>query len=211
MPTFTVRVWLPDRPGALGAVATSIGSIGGDLTGIEILETGAGRAVDELVVSLPADALVEALVDAMCRVEGVDVEEVRPADGAHPRDALEAAAAIAEQQDLSALEQAIAEQAAHHLAAEWSAVVDTVSTRIVAALGTSPPGPWLAAFVAGSRSAGEGGPDDVAWTELGAAPRALVLGRSGRPFRARERQHLALVGRIAGVRWCEVAAQLAIT
>ena len=45
-----VRVWLPDRPGALGAVASRIGAVRGDVIGIDILERGGGRAVDELTV-----------------------------------------------------------------------------------------------------------------------------------------------------------------
>jgi hypothetical protein len=60
----------------------------------------------------------------------------------------------------------------------------------------------LIAFVSGSRSsaavtAGECGPDDVAWTGLADGRLALVLGRRGRPFRARERRQLAAVARIA--------------
>src|SRR6478672_7764897 len=33
-----LRVWLPDRPGALGAVATRIGAVRGDVIGIDIIE-----------------------------------------------------------------------------------------------------------------------------------------------------------------------------
>ena len=53
-----LRVWLPDRPGALGAVASRIGAVKGDVVGIEILETGSGQAVDELVVRLPDATLL---------------------------------------------------------------------------------------------------------------------------------------------------------
>ena len=52
-----MRVWLPDRPGALGAVASRIGAVRGDLVGVDILERGAGRAIDELVVELPTRVL----------------------------------------------------------------------------------------------------------------------------------------------------------
>src|SRR5580704_16134040 len=100
MAKFVVRVWLPDRPGALGAVASRIGAVRGDLTGIEILERGAGRAIDELVVDLPDADLLGLLVAEMCEVEGVDVEDVRPADLnlRDPRlDALETAAVLVEQ------------------------------------------------------------------------------------------------------------------
>ena len=38
MANFVVRVWLPDRPGALGLVASRIGAIGGDIVGVDVLE-----------------------------------------------------------------------------------------------------------------------------------------------------------------------------
>src|SRR5439155_782373 len=61
MGVFVMRVWLPDRPGALGAVASRIGAVRGDLVGIDILERGAGRAIDELVIELPDNSLVPLL------------------------------------------------------------------------------------------------------------------------------------------------------
>src|SRR5438445_12045046 len=97
METFVVRVWLPDRPGALGAVASRIGAVRGDVVGIEILERGGGRAVDELVVQLPEPGLLEIMVAEIGQVDGVDVADVRPvADALHdPRpDALATAAQL---------------------------------------------------------------------------------------------------------------------
>ena len=44
MATLVIRVWLPDRPGALGAVASRVGAVRGDVIGIDIIERGAGRA-----------------------------------------------------------------------------------------------------------------------------------------------------------------------
>ena len=73
METYVLRVWLPDRPGALGAVASRIGAVKGDVIGIEILETGAGQAVDELVVRLPDATLVDLLVNEVRQVDGVRV------------------------------------------------------------------------------------------------------------------------------------------
>src|SRR5436305_14500801 len=98
MRSYVVRVWLPDRPGALGAVASRIGAVRGDLVGIDILERGAGRVIDELVVELPDPpdgneaALLQLLLAEISEVGGVDVEDVRPsiADLNDPRvDALE--------------------------------------------------------------------------------------------------------------------------
>src|SRR5579864_8640416 len=101
MTTYVLRVWVPDRPGALGAVASRIGAVRGDLIGIDILERGAGRAIDELVVDLPDEGLVQLLVSEVSEVDGVDVEDVRRANDAlaDPRlDALETAAGLVGQQ-----------------------------------------------------------------------------------------------------------------
>ena len=51
--TIVVRVWMPDRPGALGQVASRIGAVRGDVLAIEILEQGGGRAIDELTCCCP--------------------------------------------------------------------------------------------------------------------------------------------------------------
>src|SRR6187551_2525068 len=126
METFVVRLWLPDRPGALGQVASRIGAVRGEIVGIEILERGAGRAIDELVVDLPAGALVDLLIEEVQQVDGVDVEEVRPlASRLHdPRlDALETAALLVGATDRDELVQAVVQHARRAVGAEWSAVV----------------------------------------------------------------------------------------
>jgi hypothetical protein len=208
MPVYVVRVWVPDRPGALGAVASRIGAVRGDLIGIDILERGAGRAIDELVVDLPDEGLVSLLVAEMGQVDGVDVEDVRAADAlADPRlDALETAALLCEQPSGGTLLRVLVDRACHDIEAEWAVAIDLRSEISLADVGTSPPLTWLIAFVAGTQAservaAGECGPDDVACTLLGGAEVGLVLGRRGRPFRSRERRQLAALGRIADHRW----------
>ena len=212
MPTYVVRVWMPDRPGALGAVASRIGAVRGDLTGIDILERGAGRAIDELIVELPADGLVSLLVAEITQVDGVDVEDVSPApeDPVDPRlDALETAAALVTQPSVPELLDALARRAMRDFIADWAAVVDLSGPTPLSEVGAVPPAPWLAAFVAGSRlsvapEVADSGPDDVAWADLTAAELAVVLGRRGRPLRARERRQLAAVARIVDHRWSEL-------
>jgi len=211
MAVFVLRVWVPDRPGALGAVASRIGAVRGDLIGIDILERGAGRAIDELVVELPDADLVPLLIHEVGEVDGVDVEDVRPAPGTvlDPRlDALETAAVLCGQQGVDSLLTALASHASHDVEAEWAAVLDVEGGASRAGVGTPPPTPWLMAFVAGSRSspvaAAESGPGDVAWAGLSGADLALVLGRKGRPFRARERRQLTALARIADHRWTEL-------
>ncbi len=214
MATFVVRVWVPDRPGALGAVASRIGAVRGDLVGIDILERGAGRAIDELVVELPGPELVDLLVAEMGQVDGVDVEDVRPAtEAAHdPRlDALETAAILVDQHRVEDLFAALAANARANFEADWAVVVDLEPPARRAEAGEAPSVAWLAAFLLGSRSsvgtaAVDGGPDDVAWAELPLADIALVLGRRGRPFRARERRQLAALARIADSRRRELVA-----
>src|SRR5687767_11684576 len=84
METYVVRVWLPDRPGALGQVASRIGAMRGDVTGIDILERGGGRAVDELVIVLPDGSDIGLLVTEITQVDGVAVEDVRAVPAGRP-------------------------------------------------------------------------------------------------------------------------------
>ena len=207
-----VRVWLPDRPGALGAVASRIGAVGGDLVGIDILERGGGQAIDELVITLPSAALVELLVAELSAVDGVAVEAVRPAAEAlrDPRlDALEAAAMLVAAQSPVALLDVLCEHVARDFSAEWAVVADLEEPQLCAGIGPSPPLPWLQAFVAGSRAsarvaAGDAGPDDVAWAPLPSTGLVLVLSRPGNPIRARERRQAAALARIADARCAEL-------
>jgi len=212
MQTFVVRVWLPDRPGALGAVASRIGAVRGDVVGIEILERGGGRAVDDLVVQLPDGALVDLLVSEIAQVDGVDVEDVRPlVDALHdPRlDALESAAQLVAAPTVDELLAGLCERAAVTIGAQWAIVLDLDDADVRASVGSAPPAAWLAAFVAGSRSSArvaamEAGPDDVVWAPLPRANLALVMGRDGHAFRARERRSAAALARIVDTRYREV-------
>jgi len=208
--TFVLRVWLPDRPGALGAVASRIGAVRGDLVGIDILERGAGRVIDELVVDLPDDDLLPLLLQEVSEVDGVDVEDshLQRTPVADPRvDALETAAELVEQRTRPALLKALTAHLGYTLEAEW--VLVTEGDAAIAAEGDAPPLAWVEAFIAGTQQSaavaeGECGPDDVACAWLDDHRVAVVLGRRGRPFRARERQQLAGLARIAGRRLAEL-------
>ena len=211
MYTYIVRVWLPDRPGALGQVASRIGAVRGEIVGIDILERGGGRAVDELAVDLPDPSLVELLVSEIRAVDGVDVEEIRPVDGAShdPRaDALEVAAIVVGASNRTGLLDAVVTHGRRLLGGAWAAIVHIGDGTVLAVDGEAPPGAWLAAFVEGSRAAagsagastGERGPDDVVWAPLPASSLALVVGRFGSGFRARERRQVSALARIVDTR-----------
>src|SRR5207244_618260 len=217
MGVFVMRVWLPDRPGALGAVASRIGAVRGDLVGIDILERGAGRAIDELVIELPDDALVPLLTAEVAEVDGVDVEHVRqvvaPLHDAR-LDALLTASMLMQQETVDQLLDALTARAHHDFTADWVALVDLAAGCLITAIGVPPPEAWLIAFVEGSRSSAaaltaDAGPDDVGWAHLAGADVAVLLGRDGRPLRARERRQLAVLAEIADHRWAEVAARSA--
>lgn len=79
--TYLLRLVVPDRPGALGAVATALGEAGADIVSLDVLERGDGLAVDDVVVELPRDRLPDSLITAAHAVPGVEVESIRPFAG----------------------------------------------------------------------------------------------------------------------------------
>jgi hypothetical protein len=197
--TYVVRVWLPDRPGALGHVASRIGAVRGDVVGIEILERGGGSAIDELIVSLPDGELLDLLVAEILQVDGVAVEDVRRV----APDRLDPGTAA-----LQLVHDVLGAASDVHLAelcsgmrdlvdGDWSAVVHVDDGAVVAAAGDVPELGWLLAFVAGSSHLGshddELVPGDIVWAALPRSGSALLCGRAGRVFHVRERQQVHLV------------------
>jgi hypothetical protein len=203
--TYVIRVWLPDRPGALGQVASRIGAVRGDVVGIEILERGAGRAVDELLVTLADDDLVDLLVAEIGQVDGVDVEDVRPLRvGRHDPGiaALDLAAALVEAEADELLPRFCADLV-REFDCDWATAVDLESLDVKASVGESLSAAYLAAFIEGFSHLGEGQddeahPEDLVWARLPGSTLAVAAGRDGRPFRWRERRQIALLARIAG-------------
>ncbi len=76
MERYVLRVALPDRPGALGQVASRIGAVGGDIVAVDILSRGGGEAVDEFVVELAGDHLMDLLRHEIHEVDGVNLVDV---------------------------------------------------------------------------------------------------------------------------------------
>lgn len=70
---FLLRVLLPDRPGSLGAVASSMGTVAADILAVEIVEKHEGFAVDDFMLQLPIGTAPDALVTACTAVPGVEV------------------------------------------------------------------------------------------------------------------------------------------
>jgi hypothetical protein len=77
-----VRVTLPDRPGALGQVARTLGVAGADIVQVVVLERLGGRAVDDFTVVWPGASRVERLLTGLAAIPGVQVDGVWKAIGA---------------------------------------------------------------------------------------------------------------------------------
>jgi hypothetical protein len=202
-----VRVWLPDRPGALGLVASRIGSVGGDIVGIDVLERGADVAVDEFAVELGTLDVIELLVREVEEVDGASVEEVRIV-GAFPDprlDALESATALCRADSVGELHGALVVLTRREFLADWAALLEGDGLSVADGDGC-PATEMLFALAAGTAASplvadGTTGPDDLAVAILESHDATLLIGREGRPFRRRERVQLRALTRIADRAW----------
>jgi hypothetical protein len=202
-----IRVWLDDRPGSLAAVAGQIGDRGGDVVGIDVLERGGGRVIDEFVVEVPDTRALESVVSAVDALEGVDVEhaDVVPAFPDPRLDALEFAAALVSASTGKELLETLVEESHKRFGSSWAVVVDRSNSSRLAASGVAPHASWVTAFVTGVSESGAEGPADVAWAALPGTGLVLVLGREQARFRDRERRQLAALAGIAAVRVAQAA------
>jgi len=178
-----------------------MGAVRADVIGIDIIERGAGRAIDELVIDLPDPELVDLLLAEIGEVEGVDVENIRPLAGPPPDPAVMALSvahrvnSVADGDPTGPDVRAgiVVEGAVALLGGEWAALVDPTADRMIASAGTDLPDPaWLVAFVRGAMADGMA----VSLQELAVAPVAgsdhvLAVGRNASPLRGREREVLA--------------------
>ena len=208
---YLIRVQLPDRPGALGAVASRIGSVGGDVVSIEILQRDDGIVVDELGVGLAGDHLIDLLRDEILEVDGVVVESVRPVEGALPdrhTELLEVATELFKQDSAAGLLEHLIGRVCRSLAAEFVAVLDTDALRVTASLGGLPDPDELRAMALQGMSPP---PDSqevngaVATAFLVSADLILVVGRSHPVLRDRERQWLSIMAELADHGWQELS------
>ena len=195
-----VRVWLPDRPGALGQVASRIGAVRGDVLGIEILERGADRVVDELTVSLPSAELVPLLINEVDAVDGVSVEDVRSVelDHADPNLAALAAGAAMAEADPSERLDVLCAAVQGLVEADWAVVLR--DQEVIAQVGDSPQVSWLTAFLAGSEhlsAVDESLPGDLVWGHLVTSGLTVAAGRADRVIHGRERVRVSLLARLA--------------
>lgn len=209
--SFVLRVVLPDRPGALGAVASALGTVDGDILGVDVIERGAGTAVDDFVVDLPAGKLPDTLVSAAASVPGVRVDSIRAYHGAiDPHRELELLEALA--RDPQSSLPVLADGASRVFRAGWALVLAPPvggAALVLARGGAAPeldslPTPWWPPAPTRELDAGASwAPPD--WgrmgTELAVAPlgrAALLIARPALRWLGSELVRLQHLAAIAG-------------
>jgi hypothetical protein len=209
-----VRIWLPDAPGVLGAVAAEIGDVRGNVVSLEVLERDAGVAIDELVIELPDEV---GAVDALCRrvrnVPGAGVEEVveleltEPGAGAPDREdsVLLAATAMLAETTPEAVLKALSDSLVSLFDLSWFALMDDVLRRFVEQRGDLPSVEWVLAFAHGARSGADPADDTKGsgvFTERMSGWDVMVCGGRVSPIRRRERHEITMLVMVA-VRYVE--------
>lgn len=138
-----LRIWVADRPGALGQVTRELGACGADIVQVSVLSRERGRALDEITVFLPEDGRRARLERSLRALSTVTVEGVRPSGevpGAFPDLDLLGRVAADPRAALNILVDALP----RILAADWALAVR--------------PGPVAASAAAAMSAAGDGEP-----------------------------------------------------
>ncbi len=192
---YLIRVQLPDRPGALGAVASRIGSVGGDVVSIDILQRDHGIVVDELGVGLGGDNLIDLVSDEILEVDGVSIESVRPVAGPMPdrgSELLELATALFRQTSVSGLFELLTVRVRRSLIASFAAVIDADHAVVVA--GDGQPAPGVLDGVVSERP-------DLCVAPMTSAGLILVVVRGDPVLRDQERQWISTMAQLADRSW----------
>ncbi len=210
MATFLVRVALSDRPGALGAVASRIGAVRGDVVCVEILERSDGRALDEFVVDLADQSLLDLLISEIEEVDGVAVEAVRQLGHGgrlHRQEAYDGAVAVLSEHTPQGVLTVVAALARKELDAIWSAVVDTSGGDggVLCADGRVPAARWLVAHAQERTATPVSQAPDILCAEMASWDLLLMVGRPGWPFVGAEQGRLEALARLADARWAGLA------
>ena len=118
-----VRVSLPDRPGTLGRLASALGAAGADIAQVEVLEAEAGRALDDVHVSVRDQDHLERLAEALVAVPGVSVLGVQqPAPPTNGHAELELVARVLSRPERGV--QTLVDGAPAAAGGDWAAVLE---------------------------------------------------------------------------------------
>ena len=79
MALFRLNISLPDRPGALGLLASAIGAAGGDIRGLVVLRSEDGRGIDDITIAVPGSDPTD-LLNVLGSIGGVEVISITPVE-----------------------------------------------------------------------------------------------------------------------------------
>ncbi|MEU2279941.1 amino acid-binding protein [Nocardia rhamnosiphila] len=192
-------------------LAVALGTVGADILSLDVVERGAGYAVDDLVVEIAPNALPDTLITAAESLGDVRVDSIRPYSGVlDTHRELELIDNVANARDDRL--QVLVDGAPRVLRVGWSTVLDMGTHGAYRVVGSQSAPQTQAASVPWmplqKPTALDGNADWVPeiWrdmdTKLAAAPlgtssKALLLGRPGGPdFRPSE---IARLGYLAGI------------
>jgi hypothetical protein len=132
---------VPDRPGSLGRVTSAIGSAGGDIAKVDVLESESGRALDDVFVQVRDTAHLDRLARTVGSLSGVVIQGVQhPAPPATGHTDLELVQQVLSQPGRSL--RTLVDGAPGALGADWAALIEYgPDGDQVAVLGVSPRGP----------------------------------------------------------------------
>jgi len=202
-----VRINVADLPGTLGRVASAIGSAGADIVKVDVLESEAGRAVDDVFVIVRDSVHLERVSDALAALAGTSLLGVQypaPPLGGHAD--LELLRQVLSNPERGL--QTLVDGAPGALGADWAAIVIYDATGEfdgVVTMSTHAPGPEAVTMRSALRlgavrmTALETGEPygSAALVPLGFHPVGLLLVREGGPdFHVSELYRLEQVGAI---------------
>ena len=203
---------MPDTPGSLGLLAMALGTVGGDIRGVDIVGQAEleepNTVVDDIVVSLPTGHLPDSLITATQELDGFFVDSIRPFSGTvDRRGQIQMLSGVAEQRrHIEKALEILMQDLPRTMTAGWAVVLETSPrTHRVAASSAAPEDngqeldqpPLTEARVLNENwavmdSALAGTP--IAGTDL-----LLIVGRPGGPdFLVSEVEHLRQLGSIFG-------------
>ena len=117
-----IRLKVPDRPGSLGRVASAIGTASGDIAGVDVLDSEAGQALDDVVVQVRDIPHLSRVLDGLAAVPGVEVVGVHHPEPPVPGHAdLQLVAQVVARPDRSL--QTLVDGAPIALGVDWAAIV----------------------------------------------------------------------------------------
>jgi hypothetical protein len=136
-----LRISVPDRPGSLGRVTSAIGSAGGDIVKVDVLESESGRALDDVFVQVRDAAHLDRLARTVGTLAGVVIQGLQhPAPPATGHTALELVQQVLSQPGRSL--RTLVDGAPGALGADWAALIEYgPAGDQVAVLAVSPRGP----------------------------------------------------------------------